>query len=125
MSISNCKLSKPLMDDVAQVPGHGGLTRFDTNAAEMQARLCCCCTALEATGARRRSHKLDVTFDQLVASPVTQEELACCSDHWRKNLPAIGKTCRAYAIDLLGYGFSDKPDPRQVSQCKPVLRQPL
>ena len=28
--------------------------------------------------------------------------------HWRKNLPALGESCRAYAIDLLGYGYSDK-----------------
>ena len=34
------------------------------------------------------------------------------ADHWRKNLPVLGKSCRAFAIDLLGYGFSDKPDPR-------------
>ncbi|KAL4424712.1 hypothetical protein ABPG77_000055 [Micractinium sp. CCAP 211/92] len=33
--------------------------------------------------------------------------------HWRKNLPELGQSCRAYAIDLLGYGYSDKPDPRQ------------
>ena len=35
-----------------------------------------------------------------------------CSDHWRKNIRELGKSCRAYAIDLLGYGYSDKPDPR-------------
>ncbi|KAF8058837.1 MFDX1 [Scenedesmus sp. PABB004] len=34
------------------------------------------------------------------------------ADHWRKNTPVLGKQFRAYAIDLLGYGFSDKPDPR-------------
>jgi pimeloyl-ACP methyl ester carboxylesterase len=34
------------------------------------------------------------------------------ADHWRKNLPDLSSTCNAYAIDLLGYGFSDKPDPR-------------
>lgn len=34
------------------------------------------------------------------------------ASHWRNNLPVLGATCRAYAIDLLGYGFSDKPDPR-------------
>jgi pimeloyl-ACP methyl ester carboxylesterase len=34
------------------------------------------------------------------------------ADHWRKNLPELGLTCRAYAIDLLGYGYSSKPDPR-------------
>lgn len=28
--------------------------------------------------------------------------------HWRKNLPELGQSCRAYAIDLLGYGYSDK-----------------
>ena len=33
-------------------------------------------------------------------------------DHWRKNLPVLGLKCRAYAIDLLGYGFSSKPSPR-------------
>jgi hypothetical protein len=26
------------------------------------------------------------------------------ADHWRKNLPVLGQSCRAYAIDLLGYG---------------------
>lgn len=35
------------------------------------------------------------------------------ADHWRKNLPVLGRTHRAFAIDLLGYGFSDKPDPRE------------
>jgi len=34
------------------------------------------------------------------------------ADHWRKNLPELSSACNAYAIDLLGYGFSDKPDPR-------------
>ncbi len=35
------------------------------------------------------------------------------ADHWRKNTPALAaRGHRAYAIDLLGYGYSDKPDPR-------------
>ncbi|WIA19379.1 hypothetical protein OEZ85_004004 [Tetradesmus obliquus] len=34
-------------------------------------------------------------------------------DHWRKNTPQLGQRFRAFSIDLLGYGFSDKPDPRQ------------
>lgn len=38
-----------------------------------------------------------------------------CSDHWRKNLPILGLKCRTYAIDLLGYGYSDKPSPRYIS----------
>lgn len=33
------------------------------------------------------------------------------ADHFRRNTPVIGQWGRAYAIDLLGYGFSDKPDP--------------
>lgn len=32
-------------------------------------------------------------------------------DHWRKNTGALGEKHRVYAIDLLGYGYSDKPDP--------------
>jgi pimeloyl-ACP methyl ester carboxylesterase len=44
---------------------------------------------------------------QLVSAPGN------CSDHWRKNTPELGQRFRAYSIDLLGYGFSDKPDPKQ------------
>ncbi len=40
------------------------------------------------------------------------------ADHWRKNTPVLGQRHQAYAIDLLGYGYSDKPDPR----CVDVLR---
>lgn len=31
--------------------------------------------------------------------------------HWRKNLPVIGESYRCYAIDLIGFGGSDKPQP--------------
>ncbi len=33
------------------------------------------------------------------------------SDHWRKNLPAYGQHYRAFALDLIGFGLSDKPAP--------------
>ncbi|GAQ80233.1 alpha/beta-hydrolases superfamily protein [Klebsormidium nitens] len=33
-------------------------------------------------------------------------------DHWRKNMPYLARTHRVFAIDLLGYGYSDKPNPR-------------
>lgn len=33
------------------------------------------------------------------------------SFHWRKNLPVLGQNCRCYAIDLIGFGDSDKPTP--------------
>ncbi|MEO0770678.1 MAG: alpha/beta fold hydrolase [Cyanobacteria bacterium J06649_4] len=33
------------------------------------------------------------------------------SIHWRKNIPELAEAYRVYAIDLLGYGKSDKPSP--------------
>lgn len=33
-------------------------------------------------------------------------------DHWRKNIGELGKKHRVYTLDLLGYGYSSKPDPR-------------
>ncbi|XP_054807901.1 pheophytinase, chloroplastic isoform X2 [Prosopis cineraria] len=35
-------------------------------------------------------------------------------DHWRKNIPVLAKSHRVYSIDLIGYGYSDKPNPRQI-----------
>lgn len=34
------------------------------------------------------------------------------SDHWRKNLPVLAVNHRVYALDLIGFGYSDKPNPR-------------
>ncbi|KAK6146284.1 hypothetical protein DH2020_020153 [Rehmannia glutinosa] len=36
------------------------------------------------------------------------------SDHWRKNLPVLALSHRVYAIDLIGYGYSDKPNPQEL-----------
>lgn len=37
------------------------------------------------------------------------------SDHWRKNIPVLAQFHRVFAIDLIGYGYSDKPNPRELS----------
>ncbi|KAG5566163.1 hypothetical protein RHGRI_001935 [Rhododendron griersonianum] len=34
------------------------------------------------------------------------------SDHWRKNIPVLARSHRVFSIDLIGYGYSDKPNPR-------------
>jgi pimeloyl-ACP methyl ester carboxylesterase len=35
------------------------------------------------------------------------------ADQWRKNLPVLSQAgYRSYAMDLLGYGYSDKPSPK-------------
>mmetsp|Transcript_2598 Transcript_2598/g.3531 ORF Transcript_2598/g.3531 Transcript_2598/m.3531 type:complete len:337 (-) Transcript_2598:28-1038(-) len=33
------------------------------------------------------------------------------AQHFRNNIPILGKVGPTYSIDLLGYGYSDKPDP--------------
>lgn len=42
-----------------------------------------------------------------------------CSDHWKKNIAVLGLKCRTYSLDLLGYGWSDKPDPRCAGAGRP------
>lgn len=40
------------------------------------------------------------------------------ADHFRHTLSALGREgCRVWAVDLLGFGFSDKPDPRTRTPC--------
>ncbi|PPS39993.1 alpha/beta fold hydrolase [Chroococcidiopsis sp. TS-821] len=36
--------------------------------------------------------------------------------HWRKNIPVLAETCRVYAIDLIGFGGSAKPEPTEEMQ---------
>lgn len=36
------------------------------------------------------------------------------SDHWRNNISVLAQSHRVYSIDLIGYGYSDKPNPRQI-----------
>lgn len=36
------------------------------------------------------------------------------SDHWRKNISVLAKSNRVFSIDLIGYGYSDKPNPKEV-----------
>jgi pimeloyl-ACP methyl ester carboxylesterase len=31
--------------------------------------------------------------------------------HWRQNIPVLAENCRVYALDLLGFGSSAKPEP--------------
>jgi pimeloyl-ACP methyl ester carboxylesterase len=31
--------------------------------------------------------------------------------HWRQNIPVLAENCRVYALDLLGFGNSAKPEP--------------
>ncbi|MGY6530630.1 MAG: alpha/beta fold hydrolase [Cyanobacterium sp.] len=33
--------------------------------------------------------------------------------HWRKNIPVLGEDFRCYALDLIGFGASAKPEPDQ------------
>ena len=33
--------------------------------------------------------------------------------HWRKNIPVLAETCQVYAIDLVGFGASAKPQPNE------------
>ncbi|MBI4784236.1 MAG: alpha/beta fold hydrolase [Oscillatoriophycideae cyanobacterium NC_groundwater_1537_Pr4_S-0.65um_50_18] len=35
--------------------------------------------------------------------------------HWRKNIPALSEHFRVYAIDLIGFGGSDKPSPTEIA----------
>jgi pimeloyl-ACP methyl ester carboxylesterase len=59
------------------------------------------------------------------------------SDHWRNNLPVYGQHHRAFAVDLIGFGLSDKPAPGDtltytfetwsqqiVAFCREVIGQP-
>ncbi|KAI8472932.1 MAG: Alpha/Beta hydrolase protein [Monoraphidium minutum] len=62
-----------------------------------------------------RGHRVRYQRCGAAGPPVLLVHGFCGScDHWRKNLAPLGAAHRAFAIDLLGYGYSDKPDPRLV-----------
>ncbi|KAI0567368.1 Alpha/beta hydrolase [Gracilaria domingensis] len=46
-------------------------------------------------------------------------------NHWRKNIPSMVETgqLRVYAIDLLGFGGSDKASPKQVEYGLPLWKE--
>lgn len=59
-----------------------------------------------------RGHK--ITYQQAGekgAAVVLVHGFGASWGHWRKNLPVLGKSCRCYAIDLIGFGGSAKPEP--------------
>lgn len=59
-----------------------------------------------------RGHK--ITYQQIGetgAAVVLVHGFGASWGHWRKNLPVLGESCRCYAIDLIGFGGSDKPQP--------------
>ena len=48
----------------------------------------------------------------VVGSAVLVHGFGGNAEHWRKNMPALAAAgIRSFAIDLLGYGYSDKPEP--------------
>lgn len=64
--------------------------------------------------------------------------LGASSDHWRKNIPVLAENHRVYAIDLIGFGQSAKPQPndsvnyrfetwgQQIADfCREVIQEPV
>ena len=49
---------------------------------------------------------------EVVGSAVLVHGFGGNAEHWRKNMPALAAAgIRSFAIDLLGYGYSEKPPP--------------
>ncbi len=72
-------------------------------------------TGSQQTGSQQTeaSQQIDQQIGQQPDAPavVLIHGFGASSIHWRKNIPDLAKTCRVYAIDLLGYGKSAKPTP--------------
>ncbi|MGQ9865076.1 MAG: alpha/beta fold hydrolase [Pseudanabaenaceae cyanobacterium] len=49
--------------------------------------------------------------DPKVPAAVLIHGFGASAGHWRRNVPALAPHVRTYALDLLGFGASDKPQP--------------
>uniref|UniRef100_A0A0D6QYZ0 AB hydrolase-1 domain-containing protein n=1 Tax=Araucaria cunninghamii TaxID=56994 RepID=A0A0D6QYZ0_ARACU len=84
--------------------GSNGPRKIFQNASDVKSKLSSSAgVALESSG-----------LDAPILAPQGEGDSPVVStcDHWSKNLPVLAKSHRVYAIDLLGYGYSDKPNPR-------------
>ena len=57
-----------------------------------------------------RGHQIHYTAQGRGRPVVLIHGFGASLGHWRKNIPAlVDADCRVYALDLLGFGASDKP----------------
>lgn len=57
-----------------------------------------------------RGHRIQYTIQGSGRPVVLIHGFGACIGHWRKNIPALAQAdCRVFALDLLGFGASDKP----------------
>ncbi|KAH9603997.1 hypothetical protein KSS87_023600 [Heliosperma pusillum] len=97
--------------------GNGRDFRFDINAVEIPVLQLFLFMALGPTGSFFSHYNgqilvADMAFLSEIKMEKISQILQVNSDHWRKNVGALGKSHKVYAIDLIGYGYSDKPNPR-------------
>lgn len=54
--------------------------------------------------------------DQQPSSVVFIHGFGACKEHWRHNVGAMAKIRQVYAVDLIGFGASDKPRSRLIDE---------